>query len=150
MYTFHAVNECDCYFTSTKGSLPEKIKKTKDEVKMGDTLQVLRICTSQKQDNLFESFGKLAANKVRSLDNKNIQSLVKFKIQEIIFQAQCNPQVQKQMKNSVMASLTTPQKVCCPAFPHSIKSFGNNISLREAHICESRQSPRASNLEITE
>ena len=123
-YTFHAVNECDSYFTSTKGSLPEKIKKTKDEVKMGDTLQVLRICTNQKQDNLFESFGKLAANKVWSLDNKNTQSSVKFKIQEVIFQAQCNPQVQTQMKNSVMASLTTPQtapqKVCCPAFPHSI------------------------------
>ena len=124
MYTFRAVNECDFYFTSTKGSLPKKIKKTKDEVKMGDTLQVLRICTNQKQDNLFKSFGKLTANKVRSLDNKNTQSWVKFKIQEIIFQAQCNPQIQTQMKNSVMASLTTPQtapqKVCCPAFPNSI------------------------------
>ena len=85
MYNFHALNQCDSYSTSTKRSLPKKIKKTKDEVKMGDTLQVLRICTSQKQDNLFESFGKLTANKVRSLDNKNTQSWVKFKYKKLSF-----------------------------------------------------------------
>ena len=124
MYTFHALNESDSNSASTKGSLPKKIKKTKYKSNMGETLQALRKGTNQKQDNLFGSFGKHIANKVRSLDNENTQRWVKFKMQEIIAHAQCNPQVQMQMKNSIMADLitqrTASQKICCPVFPHPI------------------------------
>ena len=50
--------------------------------------------TMKKQEDSFDLFGKHTANEIRPLDIANVQRWVKFKIQEIIFQAQFNPHVQ--------------------------------------------------------
>ena len=124
---------------------------------MDEALQVLRKSNNQKQDS-FDIFGKHIANEIRSLENANAQRWVKFKIQEIIFQAQFNPHVQT---NSNLASFTTPQRAPqnagYPVFPHSVQPFADNTSLRERQMYESPQSPYsllgsrpASNLEMTE
>ena len=125
---------------------------------MDEALQVLRKSNNQKQEDSFDIFGKHIANAIQSLENANAQRWVKFKIQEIIFQAQFNPHVQT---NSNLASFTTPQRAPQNAgysvFPHSVQPFGNNTSLRERQMYESPQSPYsllgsrpASNLEMTE
>ena len=128
---------------------------------MDEALQVLRKSNNQKQEDSFDIFGKHIANEIRSLDNANAQRWEKFKIQEIIFQAQFNPHVQTQMTNSNLDSFTTPQRAPqnagYPVFPHSVQPFADNTSLRERQMYESPQSPYsllgsrpASNLEMTE
>ena len=77
---------------------------------MDKALQVLRKSNYQKQEDSFDIFGKHVANKIRSLDNANVQCWVKFKIQEIIFQPQFNPHVQIQMTCSKLVSFTAPQR----------------------------------------
>ena len=77
---------------------------------MDKALQVLRKSNYQKQEDSFDIFGKHVANKIRSLDNANVQCWVKFKIQEVIFQPQFNPPVQIQMTCSKLVSFTAPQR----------------------------------------
>ena len=88
---------------------------------MDEALEVLQKSNNQKQEDSFDIFRKHIANEIRSLDNANAERWVKFKIQEIIFQAQFNPHVQT---NSNLASFKTPQRapqnVGCLAFPHSV------------------------------
>ena len=83
---------------------------------------------------------------------------MKFKLQEIIFQAQFNSHV---LTNSNLASFTTPQRAPQNggylAFPHSVQPFAANTSLRERQMYESPQSPCSllgsrpdSNFEMTE
>ena len=92
--------------------------------------------------------------------NANAQRWIKFKIQEIIYQAQFNPNIHTQMTSSNLASFTTPQRppqnAGYPVFPHSVQPFANT-SPRERQMYESPQSPYsllgsppASNLEMTE
>ena len=88
---------------------------------MDEALQVLRKSNNQKQEDSFDIFDKHIANAIQSLENANAQRWVKFKIQEIIFQAQFNPHVQT---NSNLASFTTPQRAPqnagYPVFTHSV------------------------------
>ena len=125
---------------------------------MDEALQVLQKSNNQKQEDSFDIFRKHIANEIRSLDNANAERWVKFKLQEIIFQAQFNPHVQT---NSNLASFTTPQRAPQNAgylaFPHSVQPFAANTSLRERQMYESPQSPcsllgsrPASDLEMTE
>ena len=115
---------------------------------------------NQKQDNSFDIFGKHIANEIRSLDNANAQRWVKFKIQEIIFQANSRLTLKRKC-NSNRTSFTTPQRAPqnagYPVFPHSVEPFANNTTLRERQMYESPQSqysllgsPLTSNLEMTE
>ena len=91
---------------------------------MDEVLQVLQESNNQKQEDSFDIFYKHIANEIQSVDNANAQRWVKFKIQEIIFQAQFNPHVQTQITNSNLASFTTPQRAPqnagYPVFTHSV------------------------------
>ena len=109
---------------------------------MDEALQVLRKSNNQHQEDFFDIFGKHIANEISSLDNASAQCWVKFKIQEIIFQDQFNPQFQT---NSNLASFTTPQRAPQNAdylvFPHSVQPFVDNTSPRERQMYESPESP---------
>ena len=77
------------------------------------------------------------------MDNANAQRWVKFKIQEIIFQAN-SPLTLKHKCNSNWTSFTTsqraPQNAGYPVFPHSVEPLANNTTLRERQMYESPQS----------
>ena len=60
---------------------------------MDEALQILRSHKKQKIEDSFDVFGRHIANEIRSLNNENAQRWVKFKTQELIFQAQFSPQL---------------------------------------------------------
>ena len=74
---------------------------------MDEALQVISKRNNQKQEDSFDIFGRDIANEIRSLDNTNPQRWVKFKIQEIIFQAQFNLHVQTQIRGGSRAAATS-------------------------------------------
>ena len=60
---------------------------------MDEALQILRSYKNQKIEDSFYVFGRHIANEIRALNSENAQRCVKFKTQELIFQAQFSPQL---------------------------------------------------------
>ena len=62
---------------------------SKEDEVMESALNIMK--KSQQPEDCFETFGKHVANELGSLNSELSQQWAKFKINEIIFQAQCSP-----------------------------------------------------------